>query len=96
MGGDAEAGRLHNFNFFSSSLPKPSNSLRLMSKNKRVKSHNAGGTAVKDASKKKRKTDSRAIKFKNAELKATLDNQAHLLYQPISTVRISPYSCLHV
>ncbi|GAW00504.1 hypothetical protein LENED_002029 [Lentinula edodes] len=61
-----------------------------MSKNKRVKSHNAGGkrdTAVKDASKKKRKTHSRAIKFKNAELKATLDNQAHLLYHdgPINT-----------
>ncbi|KAE9411549.1 hypothetical protein BT96DRAFT_912090 [Gymnopus androsaceus JB14] len=73
-----------------------------MSKNKRVKSHNPGGkrdNAAKDAVKKKRKTDGRASKFKNAELKATLDSQAHLLYDmskaPMPSRSILPEANVH-
>ncbi|KAF5393338.1 hypothetical protein D9757_000562 [Collybiopsis confluens] len=59
-----------------------------MSKNKKAKRDKA----ARDAIKKKRKLDPRASKYKNAQLKAVLDGQAHLLYivTPGSTLEMPP------
>ncbi|KAF5348746.1 hypothetical protein D9758_006831 [Tetrapyrgos nigripes] len=54
-----------------------------MSKSQKTKSNTNRGkkdAAVRQAAKKSKKTDSKATRFKNAQLKDALDSQAGLLY----------------